>query len=72
MHCLSLPSLVAEGGEDAAAGCVGLVTEALRCAGSAGAAIAGTSVPPVELMKGCFGGICLLRLDSRNTAYARF
>ena len=33
MHCLSLPSLVAEGGDDAAAGCVALVGEALRRAG---------------------------------------
>ncbi|KAL4451600.1 hypothetical protein ABPG75_007262 [Micractinium tetrahymenae] len=30
VHCLSLPSLVAEGGDDAAAGCVALVGEALR------------------------------------------
>ena len=33
MHCLSLPSLVVEGGDDAAAGCVALVSEALRRAG---------------------------------------
>lgn len=30
MHCLSLPSLVVEGGDDAAAGCVAVVGEALR------------------------------------------
>lgn len=33
VHCLSLPSLVAEGGDDAAAGCVALVGEALRSGG---------------------------------------
>lgn len=33
VHCLSLPSLVVEGGEDATAGCVALVNEALRRAG---------------------------------------
>lgn len=32
VHCLSLPSLVVEGGDDAAAGCVALVSEALRYA----------------------------------------
>lgn len=30
VHCLSLPSLVVEGGADAASGCVALVGEALR------------------------------------------
>lgn len=35
VHCLSLASLVVEGGDDAAAGCVSLVGEALRCIDSA-------------------------------------
>ena len=41
VHCLSLPSLVAEGGDNSTAGCVALVGEALRCGGRGGGIVAG-------------------------------
>ena len=48
MHSLSLPSLVAEGGEDAAAACVALVSEALRS--EEGCAAASSLLLPLLLL----------------------